>query len=125
MTPAQVEVARQLVALPDWRWRVPMASEDGDRVWDQRDTHPDRGWRRDGSVLPDLTDPATAGVLLERLAAMAYRTDRVPVGVSFAPGGLNPIQVRVYRGKDDPVYYHGSCLGEAVARALVALGSGA
>ena len=69
MTPEQIDLARVLVTHPRFRWAAPMAAEDGDRVWPGRDEHPDGGWRRDGTILHDLTDAATAGSLLALLPA--------------------------------------------------------
>jgi hypothetical protein len=32
MTPAQLAIARRLVAAPWWEWVIPMRADDGDRV---------------------------------------------------------------------------------------------
>ena len=56
-------LARRAVACKGWRWRPGMAYwwlDDRDRV---ADTEPG-DLRRDGSLLPDLTDPATLGCIL-------------------------------------------------------------
>lgn len=96
MTPDQIDLARVLVMHPRFRWLAPMAAEDGDRVCPGRDEDPDRGWRRDGTILPDVTDPATAGVLL----GMLGRPTTLP-----APWICD--------------WHAGVPLGEAVARALL------
>lgn len=98
---------------PDFGWRVAMAAEDGDRVHDGRDVDPVRGWRRDGSILPDLDDPATAGVLLEMLAdALDVLSVGREDGIWFAGDGY-------YTHRK--VHETGPTLGVAVARALLSV----
>lgn len=63
MTPELIALARRAVACKDWRWLPGMAywwQGARDRV---ADTEPG-DLRRDGSLLPDLTDGATRGCLL-------------------------------------------------------------
>lgn len=105
MTPAQVDLARQLVALPGWRWlpgmrvvgvhpfsgcrrfgrlamgtggKLAVAWDDGS-YWTPRQTDRD-GW------LPDLTDDdATGGLLLgmlSRVSTVSVRARPDPYGVS-------------------------------------------
>lgn len=105
----QVEVARQLVALPDgWRWVPGMLVWGGDRV-----TEATLGVAH--GALPDLTDDATGGVLLGMLPSV-YEVDRDERGYrvrardskgDFVPGRQSPWS---------------STLAEAAARALVAIG---
>lgn len=125
MTPAQVELARALVALPGWRWRAGMLAQCSGRLvrvvqWDG-DAVAGTGARMLPSGawvsapvycddLPDLTDDATGGVLLGMLMAAAL------VDLNGMRGTVT-LQLVVREE-----YYRGSTLAEAAARALVALG---
>lgn len=105
----QVELARALVG----------AGHPCPRGWTQEGAAPGRcgdGMRWEfsgGGWLPDLTDAATGGILLERLAE--YEVDRDERGV----------RVRVKVGDDwQPARgVWSATLAEAAARALIALGS--
>lgn len=136
MSPAQVDLARELVALPGWDTlpgylRVGMAIDDGGRrlrviahegagavaglgarVTLQGGLAQAPTWLDD---LPDLTDAATGGVLLGMLPS-AYEVDHDERGCRVrardSKGDLVP-------GRQDP---WSSTLAEAAARALVALG---
>ena len=136
MTPALVDLARALVALPGWRWEAGMlvcgagwfaAARICDA--DPTDGKPDlweyRGYTRGpcaaGSLAdtspwdyadayPDLTDAATGGVLLGMLLDVAL------VDLNGMRGTVT-LQLVVREE-----YYRGTTLGEACARALVALG---
>lgn len=109
MTHEQRDLARVLVTHPRFGWAAPMAAEDGDRVWPGRDEHPDRGWRRDGTILPDLTDPATAGCLLEMLVTGDPTSGW---GVSCGPD----VGWRATSSQHDIC---GETCGEAIVRALL------
>ncbi len=110
-------LARELVASPAWRgWQEGMLARDGRQTvrvvgpngfaiaGDSLHTYGDS--RTDSRDYPDLSDPATVGVLLEWLPEpwAAIRS-----GERFG----------VRQGEDG---WGGSRLGEAVARALIAAG---
>ncbi len=126
MTPAQVDLARALVALPGWRWRDGMLAQcsgrsvrvvqwDGDAVAGTGSRMLPSGAWVPAPVycddLPDLTDPATGGVLLGMLPPNVILCD--DGGTSH--GGWH---VEIVDGGR----WYGSTLAEAAARALVALG---
>lgn len=128
MTPAQLDLARQLAALPGFRWDVGMTDDRGVRVYrrpsgvhgvdaDAIDAD-DQGWNMfdafegdHDTALPDLTDDATGGVLLGWLAAM----DQWP-NIEHIAGGWS-----IAHGRTGHTY-PGATLAEACARALVAVG---
>lgn len=95
------EAARALVAHPRWRWHPTMG-----RVCLDGDPR---------TLLPDLDDPATAGVLLELCRQAATE---VGIGVEWLPNRHG--RVDWYVG----VHQHarsGDTLGHAAALALLAL----
>ena len=135
MSPAQVELARALVALPSWRWEAGalVAARDGAEAMRLVSAHEDADGRpsamglgyipseaspradywTEAGDLPDLTDAATGGVLLGRLTE--YEVDRDERGV----------RVRVKVGDDwqpDRGVWSATP-AEACARALIALES--
>lgn len=65
MTPAQIKEARALVACRGWRWMPGMAQSDPrmPHLWQRRIGDECIPYRPD--FLPDLTDPATVGCLLQ------------------------------------------------------------
>lgn len=100
MSPADLDLARELAAHPRWEWRAGMrivSRFDGALLWRRAEgdlaIHPDWGTE----PVPDLDDPATAGVLLAMLDE---------AGGECVP----PIQE----------WRDGDCLGVALARALLA-----
>lgn len=114
MTPAELDLARALVALPGWTWAPGM------RVVDDAD--PSRGWRIDGpedtfpgDTIPDLTDPATGGAMVGLLPADAYVR-----GLPRESGRLWCVVLELPDERPHSVL--GPTLAIAVARALVALG---
>lgn len=111
MSPADLDLARELAAHPRWEWRAGMrivSRFDGALLWRRAEgdlaIHPDWGTE----PVPDLHDPtgATAGVLL---AMLREATPDVVVSVVYAGGWLC-----------DPGEHEGPTLGVAVARALLA-----
>lgn len=145
MTPEQTGIARRLVALPGWRWcegmlLLPVGFEkerwllctvdsySGKWGGGAYQTTYGKWWgiaNNDDPIdlsdgwLPDLTDPATGGVLLDALetecAARGWE-----VTVLFADGRVEVI-VRDPLGDDDvsEVCEIGSTLGHAAALALL------
>lgn len=139
MTPAQADLARKLVALPGWEWPDGAAFLTGVIVYplgsplpvgtrlridgDAEDHHAEGRLRH---ALPDLTDDATAGVLLGMLAATGRLGPvtpmysevggilywRVTVYASFAGGNVRPASETI----------EADTLGEAVAGALLSVG---
>lgn len=122
MNPEQIDLARKLVACPEWRWApgmLALAPEEGHR-W--RKTH--RGWDGEPSgwcagealpflAVPDLTDAATAGRLLAMLPPDTVVSG--PCGDDdtwdVTPGAYSAGAMR-REGR-------GATLGEACARALL------
>lgn len=124
-TPEQLALARQLAALPGFRWRRRMSA-----VWSQLPEHgghrmtldavdgrayddpwfnPVLGrWNCDG---PDLTDDATGGVLLGWLSGMGALPDVCRDETHW---------IVDYHGS--ATRYAGNTLAEACARALIAVG---
>lgn len=100
MTPEQTALARELAEHPCWPLKRKPST---------------RGFRCDdgirwvfpghGEMLPDLCDAATAGVLLDMLPKVGAVIRRETETLVAVP----------------PVLYRGDCLGEACARALLAL----
>ena len=139
MTPAQLDLARQLAALPGFRWGAGMLARDpahdyrsvrvlGAADWAHSEgvMRPTRtGFTVDYQMrqggppplpsrawLPDLTDDATGGVLLGWLAGMKLR----PTAGRHSDGRWDV-------GLDfDSTWPTGTTLAEACARALVAVG---
>jgi len=120
MSPELIELAKAAAALPGWEWRRGMwiqTEEDGDCVWAPF-TPCDPPWMTldcsdrgpgDDDVL-DLTDPATGGALLGLLGP-GVTTDR--------PSAW---RVVVREGGHVVAAERGATLGEACARAALALG---
>jgi hypothetical protein len=114
MTNELTDLARAAVALPGWRWPdgmrwtvfrdAPLESFSG-RI----DRHPPafRG------ALPDLTDPATAGLLWQMLGRDCWMVELSPIGWMWQPSA---------HGGQWPLSQGASCLGEACARVAVAAG---
>jgi hypothetical protein len=109
MQPEQEQIARRAVACKGWRWLAPM------RVLRGSGSPYHLGHEVSneimGSALPDLNDPATAGILLEMLAPKLHPGDEITL---FKPGIWH---VRIKRTGN---LFTGS-LGEALAQALLAL----
>lgn len=121
MTPEQIDLARRAVADPRWRWEPGMRDTQGcvlgpRQVWEQPE-----GWSLavylalEFSRLPDLTDAATAGVILSWLPWIVIDASGLP---------------RVYRvsyrlpDRSRSSTPWSSTLGEAAVRAWLALGEG-
>lgn len=125
MTDAELELARRLVAHPEWEWLGGILVESPD---DKRD----RAWRlvagswvqeagltyrdmapRGMALLPDLADPATQGCLLVMLTELGhfirYESDAHLVQWHWHVG--------IDHHWDEST---GATLGEALARALLA-----
>lgn len=123
MTSALLALSRQLVALPGFPPRDMIADElvCGEAVegWPGfRDKagilwRPDTEADRPAPWLPDLTDPATGGVLLNLIPPNHRHR------VSSLPGGLYKATVRDLGRMGDSICLH---LAEAAARVLVAPG---
>lgn len=130
MTPAELDLARELVSRPWWEWRPGMRAVDartgGDAIricwvtdtgvghgWDETDAgayerHADMYWTEAGDV-PDLRNPATQGWLAEMLlAAASYELTSAL--------GCHRVSLVV---RDE--HYSGTSRGEALARALLAV----
>ena len=134
MSPSTAELARALVASPRWEWRagmrtMPWSSEDTDVIRVLRTVEIEPGYTvghgvnertgrgaldTEASDVPDLDDPATAGVLLGMLL------EAKPCGTRWS-GPVVPEHeqhVSMYVG-DHREYFAGPTLGVAVARALL------
>ena len=130
MTPTLVALSRELVAHPRWRWAPGMRWTLPDAsvlAMDRVPDIPDRGdplglaalrslgWS-ESDAAPDLTDAATAGVLL----AMAIEDSR-GIGRGWRSFGLNvegapgPADTYRFQHIDPP----SASLGECAARALL------
>jgi len=144
MTPEQR--AERLVASPAFGWMPGMRMTDGRQVvsaWVERDADTDRAgmWlsvvdadehghtstlagpaaSTFDDALPDLTDPATVGCLLALLDEHVTGDIRFS-GIKIA--GSEQRAVRCWRPNDPcDVWGAGATLGEAIADALIALGS--
>lgn len=119
------DLARRLAAHPRWEWRAGMVCN-AHRLVDRDGL----GIIVDGGVpylpvaprwvtieghsppdaRPDLTDPATAGVLLAMLAEAVTSSTSMLVRDS-----------RGWHADDGSQWHGGDCIGEAVARALLAV----
>lgn len=117
MNSTKLDLARQLVARPWWRWRPGMAwvrRDTTDTFTLQRGRHlrppgPEAPW----GALPDLADDAMGSVLL-RLLERSYRLECDLQGIDnvyFLGVGKGPRSVSV----------HGTTLAEAAACALLAV----
>lgn len=141
MTPARLDLARRLAASPKWRWRGGMRMADattgaarvfgsGSRIWSDQQVgtfpnadpftgEPMRGtttWPPAGTV-PDLADPATAGCLIALLREVTENFDLEPEPeVADGQGWC----CSVCDG-DVWIPHDGATMGEAVARALLAV----
>ena len=125
------ELAARLAADPEWRWMPGMAwrrnapgaqslSSMQGRCASQMDCD-----QMPSSMIPDLTDPATVGCLLERLPP-GWTVDRSNGDFRVTIHGMMPANDSAdYASRDDngrPWFYVcGPTLGEAVARALLAV----
>jgi hypothetical protein len=109
MTPAQIALAGALTRIAGWRWLASMralrSNESSYRLGHEVSNEIMM------SALPDLNDPATAGILLEMLAPKLHYQDEITL---FKPGIWH---IRIKRTGN---LFTGS-LGEAVAQALLAL----
>lgn len=123
MTPADLALARELAAHPRWAWRAGMrASGMGYGSRTLSGTHWIRTTERLAApgmphldhAVPDLTDDATAGVLLGMLTEAAGWNSESP----YRAGGAWSIFVD---GSDGREGYRGSTLAVAAARALLAV----
>ena len=108
MTPEQIEIAGALTRIAGWRWLAPM------RVFRSSGSAYHLGYDVSSEImvgaLPDLNDPATAGILLGMLAPGLHPRDEI---AQFEPGIWH---IRIKRTDN---LFTGS-LGEAVAQALLA-----
>ena len=111
MTSDQIDLARRAVACPHWRWmpgmrwvayRPPPLDDVVNRIGDLK-------MRLYPGALPDLTDPATAGCLLERLVA-------ADPGAGWAVSCGPDVGWRATSCDYD---LSGATCGEALARALL------
>ena len=108
MTPEQIEIAGALTRIAGWRWLAPM------RVFRSSGSAYHLGYDVSSEImvgaLPDLNDPATAGILLGMLAPGLHPQDEI---AQFEPG------IWHIRIKRTDTLFTGS-LGEAAAQALLA-----
>lgn len=122
MTPTAQDLARRLVAAPWWRWRNGMSLLSDGRRWrlvavvdghHQIVNAHHSMWvvRMHRNALPDLTDPATVGVLLARLV------DADP-SAGWSLGCGPDVGWRCTSSERD---ISGDTAGEAVAQALLAV----
>jgi len=108
MTPEQIALAGALTRIAGWRWLASMRALRGNGS----SYHLGHEVSNEimGSALPDLNDPATAGILLEMLAPKLHPGDEITL---FKPGIWH---IHIKRTGN---LFTGS-LGEAVAQALLA-----
>lgn len=125
MTPDQIDLSRQIVTLPGFRWQQGMrnVNPDGSSGWWTHTGGSERGnlspWyghranHNPSEAVPDLADDATGGALVHWIAEMglslAVGADTMRWWVSIT---LHPKRRR----------FTGATLAEACARALVAIG---
>ena len=127
------DLARRLVAHPKWEWRAGMLTCNGRRILCPADVgtsgddvgtiehlgYGDYTWWGDGldRECPDITDPATVGVLL----AMADDAAGFPVDVRLEPpsGAGHPEHFVAESGSPD--FGSGATRGEALADLLLIL----
>ena len=118
MTPEQLKTARDLVALPGWRWLPGMLDQYGQRFpWGRHPPHPRN--------LPDLTDDGTGGVLLGMLSKLAEPLDLMVVSIAIDRGWTVMLWPKSKAGAQDPgpaKHKGAGTLAHACAQALVALG---
>ena len=111
-----MDLAREVVALPGWRWLPGMLNGKdrtryvGDESWAWSDPYRHHAQGIAGDDWPDLTDPATAGCLLALLG---------PVWAVVPPGGCQE-QWSIALSEEGAVV-RGDTLGEASARAAIAM----
>ena len=116
MNPEATDLARRLVAHPSFAWAPGMGVADYGTVCEHCEStgiHPP-----DEDNIPDLDDPATAGVLLAMLAPLVEGQDLeiTYAGVMRVPGRLTwEIDI------DGRFLSQADCFGEALALALLAV----
>lgn len=119
MTPELRTLAEQIVALPGWRWLpgLCVTNADGLRVWLQAAHSSVPGW------LPDLTDPATGGVLmgLFPLAKDCVDVRQINAGIDIQSGPL--FWLAHYWSQGRVLHTgRGATFGEAIAQIALARG---
>lgn len=136
MTPAQLDLARRLVAHPKWRWVAGMVADEmrlmGPEEVPVQLNGSNGGWICDDNpsppfpMIPDLTDYATAAILL-RMAHEADQTDRrhSPVlvyagGVAAVPADRNMVWGCHIVPGDKHGWAESKDLGTVAAQALLA-----
>ena len=109
MIPELHALAAQIVALPGWRWLPGLCVTNAEGLRAPlllaHDSVP--GW------LPDLTDPATGGVMLGMLSGQLVQAQVTPDGWRV---------VMVFTDLSPSVSARAATLGEAIARMVVARG---
>lgn len=108
------DLAVRTVSCKGWRWMPGMLAIPANglmsrtiRLTDDQDWPHDLGLR-----LPDLSDPATGGLILQLLAVLCH----TQTNVSALSAGVDEWEVWTLRGKSS-----GPSLGEAAAAALLLL----
>lgn len=115
------ELAEQTVACKGWQWMMGMKLQDGRRVVGHAEAGGELLFCTNGLVgcfgpltesdcLPDLTDPATGGLILYLLSNLCH----TQTNVSALSAGVDEWEVWTLRGRSS-----GSSLGEAAAAALL------
>lgn len=138
MTPAQLQLARELAAHPRFQWRsgmlalytrAPGSMDDGRKRLDTDDYNPTadydiaRNSDPDGvrRAWPDLTDAATGGVLWEMAGRPEVHYTYNGHGVRFFRVGPGPAHPNTERPNEPCGSGEGSTLAETCARALLAV----
>lgn len=114
MPPADLDLARTLAAHPRWRWAPGMLALEqatpGMGLWRDGRCRLVEGADAPWQAVPDLTDHATAGCLLDTFHGLGRAYALIPT----VDGGYT-LSMR-----HDGLAFTGDTLGEALARALLA-----
>lgn len=117
------DLAVRTVSCKGWRWLVGMKLEDGRRIVGHTEDGRELlfctnnqvgcfGSLSETECLPDLSDPATGGLILQLLAELCH----TQMNVSALSAGTDEWEVWTLRGRRS-----GKTLGEAAASALLLL----